>query len=567
MKKIYIIILIVCAFVYARQFETPVRFAIIGDRTGNAQAGVYEQIVSEVQALKPDFVLTVGDMIEGPARDTIEISERWQEYKSLISALSIPVYYTPGNNDIWDDASHLFYQRYAGKPYYSFDIKGVHFISLDVSRYESSTEIDRRQLQWLINDLNKNKRARHTIVFYHKPFWFDEILEDKPDTLHSIFRKFGADAVFNGHLHNYFSEKIDDILYTAVGSSGGGAEPGLTGIQFHYTWVTIDKNGITVTPIKKNSVFTQDEVTARQVKIVDKISLSGISFENAVRINQHMKLADSLIYLRITNISDYVLDDTIRWQSQDNWAVMPKTLPVTLPAKESCDAVFTLKNKGEPYPLPILEVNFPYAQDKEYKLEKPLPISRAVLCNKALNPVIDGKINEPFWQNPVNKLYAPDGSQIKVDSTWFYYAYDTDNLYLAARCREQKMNQLAVRVFECDGAVYAEDCVGYFLSPSRDTIYQIYFNPNGVVFDQKIYNNGNYADRAWNGAYEVKTDKGDDFWTIEARIPLEQFGFKAESGQEWGINFRRKQKRLNSAADFQVPIQYDPETYGALIMQ
>ncbi|MBS4016021.1 MAG: metallophosphoesterase, partial [Candidatus Latescibacteria bacterium] len=409
MKKIFVILLFVCAFTYARQIEAPIRFAIIGDRTGNAQPGIYEQVVSEIEALKPDFVLTVGDMIEGPASDTIEINERWQEYKSLISALSMPVYYTPGNNDIWDDVSHLFYIRYAGKPYYSFDIKGVHFISLDVSRYESSSEIPAEQLQWLINDLNKNKKARHTIIFYHKPFWFDEILENQPDTLHSIFVNHGVDAVFNGHFHKYFSEKIDDILYTAVGSSGGGAGIGLSGIQFHYTWVTIDKNGITITPLKKNSVITWDEVTAQQVKTVDKINLSGVNFNNSVRINQSMKVVDSLIYVKIANISDFVLDDTITWQNQDNWTVMPKTLPVTLPAKDNYETAFKVNNRGELYPAPVFNLNFPYAKDKEYKLEKHLPINRIALCNKAFNPVIDGKINEPFWKNPISKLYAPDG--------------------------------------------------------------------------------------------------------------------------------------------------------------
>lgn len=45
--------------------RTPVRFAIIGDRVGSAQPGIYEEIVSEIERLRPDFVVNVGDMIEG----------------------------------------------------------------------------------------------------------------------------------------------------------------------------------------------------------------------------------------------------------------------------------------------------------------------------------------------------------------------------------------------------------------------------------------------------------------------------------------------------------------------
>ena len=41
------------------------RFVILGDRTGSVQPGVYEQVWREVAAEKPEFVVTVGDVIEG----------------------------------------------------------------------------------------------------------------------------------------------------------------------------------------------------------------------------------------------------------------------------------------------------------------------------------------------------------------------------------------------------------------------------------------------------------------------------------------------------------------------
>ena len=75
------------------------------------------------------------------------------------------------------------------------------------------------------------------------------------------------------------------------------------------------------------------------------------------------------------------------------------------------------------------------------------------------------------------------------------------------------------------------------------------------------------ADRDWNGDYQVATGKGDGFWSIEVKIPLEQLGTTAESGQQWRVNFRRKQQRLGSTADWQVPISYDPTTYGIMKME
>ena len=41
------------------------QFTIVGDRTGEAQPGVYEQVWQEVAKEKPKFVLSVGDTIQG----------------------------------------------------------------------------------------------------------------------------------------------------------------------------------------------------------------------------------------------------------------------------------------------------------------------------------------------------------------------------------------------------------------------------------------------------------------------------------------------------------------------
>jgi len=110
----------------------PIRFAVIGDRAGTSIPGIYEQIVKEVQRLKPDFVLTVGDQIEG-SNDTIILKQKWEEIKTLFASLTAPVYITPGNNDIWDSVSLEYYKRYVGPPYHSFDVKDLHFVILDNS--------------------------------------------------------------------------------------------------------------------------------------------------------------------------------------------------------------------------------------------------------------------------------------------------------------------------------------------------------------------------------------------------------------------------------------------------
>lgn len=135
------------------------------------------------------------------------------------------------------------------------------------------------------------------------------------------------------------------------------------------------------------------------------------------------------------------------------------------------------------------------------------------------------------------------------------------------------MDSVKAEVTEHDGAIYGEDCVGYFIEPMihSDTIYQIYFNPDGISFDQRIWKGEDGyadADREWNGDYKTKTVQGDNFWSIEVQIPIKQFGLKEiKAGDKMRLNFRRKQSRLNTAADWQTPIEYYADTYGFLIMK
>src|SRR6058998_2155311 len=41
------------------------RFAIMSDRTGGARPGVFERAIDQINILQPEFVVTVGDLVEG----------------------------------------------------------------------------------------------------------------------------------------------------------------------------------------------------------------------------------------------------------------------------------------------------------------------------------------------------------------------------------------------------------------------------------------------------------------------------------------------------------------------
>lgn len=554
-----------------RLAEYPVRFAIIGDRTGGHIPGVYGETVEEIERMRPDFVMTVGDMIEGYTADTAVLAKEWKEYDSLVAHLSMPIYYTPGNHDITMDEMQDSYEKYAGKPYYSFDQRGIHLIILDNSRFEDVNDFPEEQLNWLIDDLEKNEHAQYKLVFFHKPFWSKTIVYGKPDTLHSIFKEYGVDAVFNGHFHTYFYGEYDGIKYIDVGSSGADTEVGLSGIKFHFVWVTVDDDGIHVAPIVHDGVRDWKEVSAVDNEYVYTNRSKVIKFESPVEFDRDLKPLGSMVALAVNNPNESVgMNDTLTWDIPEGWTIEPSAVPVALGPGEETELQFRVRNNGAIYPCPTAEIEFPYAVGKYADARKSLGVARQAHCMKVSDkPKIDGKLDDKIWSDPVTMLFPGEGAEEATEPVEFYFAHDKKNLYLAARCQESQLDSMAAKITEHDGAIYGEDCVGYFFSPVKDTVYMIYINPNGAVFDQKITRGdggGMVGDRGWNGDYKIETLRGDGFWTVEASIPIKSLGTKIGDSDRWKVNFRRKQRRMGAASDWLTPIEYDPDTYGYLIM-
>jgi Icc protein len=131
------------------------RFVILGDRTGDARPAVYEQVWRETAAEEPAFVLSVGDTIQGLQDATAEAE--WQEVQRILAPYKrFPLYLTPGNHDIWSDASEKLFRKYAAHaPHYGFDYGPAHFTILDNSR---SDELSPDEVTFLEKDLEAHAK-------------------------------------------------------------------------------------------------------------------------------------------------------------------------------------------------------------------------------------------------------------------------------------------------------------------------------------------------------------------------------------------------------------------------
>ena len=81
------------------------QFVIIGDRTGGANAqGTFNLAVDQLNLLQPEFVINVGDAIEGYSDDKAKLNAEWDEFDRMVEKLNMPFFRTPGNHDIANEA-------------------------------------------------------------------------------------------------------------------------------------------------------------------------------------------------------------------------------------------------------------------------------------------------------------------------------------------------------------------------------------------------------------------------------------------------------------------------------
>jgi 3',5'-cyclic AMP phosphodiesterase CpdA len=219
-------------------------FAIIGDRTGSAEAQIFGRVWNEVDLLHPDFVLNVGDTIQGTddstaERQWAELRPFWERYKHY------PLYFTPGNHDIWSDFSRQLYERESGRlAFYSFNFQQMHFTVLDNAR---SQQLSPEQLRFLEDDLKANAGRHPKLVVFHRPYWIQAIQQSGSDfPLHQLAKKYGVDHIISGHGHQFVRMVRDGVAYMEVGSSGGTMRGRLLrghgfpqGAFYHFVWAHV----------------------------------------------------------------------------------------------------------------------------------------------------------------------------------------------------------------------------------------------------------------------------------------------------------------------------------------
>ena len=235
------------------------RFAIVADRTGTHRANVFAQAVHKLNLLQPEFVITVGDLVEGDKQPPLE--EQWKEFNGMISKLEMPFFYVTGNHDVGNKETDKWWQDNFGRRHYHFIYHDVLFLCLNADDPPGSRgNLAKEQIAFAEKTLKDNDKVRWTLVFVHRPLWnFNNGAKNGWAPVEQAL-KGRQYTVFCGHEHAYRKFVRQGMNYYQLATTGGGSR--MRGVEVgefdHITWVTMKKEGPVIANIDLDAIQTED---------------------------------------------------------------------------------------------------------------------------------------------------------------------------------------------------------------------------------------------------------------------------------------------------------------------
>lgn len=104
---------------------------MFGDLNGGEREGVFAVAAAQLALLRPELVMSVGDLIDGPTQDTTELNREWESFDQRAAVIPAPVFRVGGNHDLTGLVLRDVWSRRYGPHYYHFVYKDVLFLVLD----------------------------------------------------------------------------------------------------------------------------------------------------------------------------------------------------------------------------------------------------------------------------------------------------------------------------------------------------------------------------------------------------------------------------------------------------
>jgi hypothetical protein len=238
------------------QSEGAIRFVVHGDLTGGERPGVFATAAEQIRLLQPDFVISVGDLIEGDGDSAASLHAQWADYEERAGRTGAPVYLVGGNHDLTSTLQREVWAQRYGPTYYHVRRGDLLLLVLDTEDYPDARraqihaareealaiiategraaaantaymampervygEIGDAQLRYFEGVLRANADARWTFLFMHKAPWAG----GNSANFHALERLLAnrSYTLFHGHEHAVARIERNGREYVRLATTGG----------------------------------------------------------------------------------------------------------------------------------------------------------------------------------------------------------------------------------------------------------------------------------------------------------------------------------------------------------
>ena len=445
--------------------EDQFQFAIVTDRTGSHRPGVFPIGIKKLNLLQPEFVMSVGDLIEGYTKDTVQLNAEWKEFKSFIKPLEAPFFYVPGNHDITNQVMEDKWKELFGVSYYHFIYNDVLFLCLnseDNLRGAGRGTIDDEQFEYIQKTLSENQGVKWTMVFIHQPLWVQEDTKRWKDVEKLLEDR--NHNVFAGHYHRYWKSQRNNGKYIALATTGGGSR--LRGKAYgefdHVVWVTMTEDGPILANLFLDGIWDENVVTDELVDLVrnrpfpvriEPIYLEETEIDTATALVKATNDSDGKMHVELTGLTN----EELHYQLEKTYFTVEPNDVITFDLKLNNVDNTTIKD------FTTVKVN----AEITYEMKDTPDVSFSSVLNfkpfvknlilKAQKIQLDGNLNE--WNEAKwVTVEGVEGSPFDFDgdddcSIKFATAYDDEHFYVGIELVD---NDLLVKE---EGSYWEQDAI------------------------------------------------------------------------------------------------------------
>ena len=433
------------------------QFVIVSDNAGYIREGVFDKAVERLNWMQPEFVMCVGDLIEGYRKKNEDVQGMWDCFEGIIANLEAPFFHVPGNHDKSNEVMGEIWKERFGSSYYYFVYKNVLFMVVDTEDpplaqdVALKPDISPEQVAYFTKVLNEHPEVRWTCVFLHEPCWTPEVypgwaaieeqLNERPYT------------VFSGHWHHYTTYERNGREYYVLATTGGDSALGgpAVGEFDHFMWVTMTAEGPKIANLLLDGILGTDggrDSGSMSPALIDQklhSACTPILFDT-----KEFRIAETEITLK--NDAKIPVTVAVEFVQHPSLAAVPKQFNTVLEpgGKMSRPVIIQCANsKHDSIDTPLIaritfscEIPGQPGTTVFTRMEKIQPVQLQQV-EKAMNPVtVDGKLND--WASLPIRCHAP--AQVNPNpENWygtedaafrFGLCHDADFLYIAVEVKD-----------------------------------------------------------------------------------------------------------------------------------